>query len=156
MPSLTSTDSLPLPSDPTPSASPSSKHRHKPSIARSSDIESPSLDNSRPGSLSKAAAGLGLGLPATLNSNTPGVISKYLGKTRDRTIFNATVLELVKIIQAALSIFGFYGSVTSGNIVLDGLLCDSTIDGLHKWLTEIADPLFGLEVSSLSNLFHPL
>lgn len=50
------------------------------------------------------------------------------------------------MVQAGLSIFGTYADVTAGPVVLDGLLCDSTVDGMRKWVAEIAEPYIGLEV----------
>ncbi|TFK28727.1 hypothetical protein FA15DRAFT_664761, partial [Coprinopsis marcescibilis] len=61
------------------------------------------------------------------------------GKTKDSHTFISTVLELVKLIQAGLSIFGCYKSP------VDGLLCDSTLDAINQWMTEIGEPLLGLE-----------
>ncbi|TFK75888.1 hypothetical protein BDN72DRAFT_355244 [Pluteus cervinus] len=138
----TSTDSLPLPQShlSTPTASPSSKPRHNHSAAKSTDFDLANLDASKTGSFSKAAAGLGLGLPSALNHGSP-----TSGKTRDRATFNATVLELVKLIQAGLSIFGSYGSVTCGHVVLDGLLCDQTVEGMSKWIGQFGEHLLGLE-----------
>ncbi|PFH52744.1 hypothetical protein AMATHDRAFT_1795 [Amanita thiersii Skay4041] len=60
-------------------------------------------------------------------------------RARDRTLFTATVLELIKLIQAALSLFGIYSGP------LDGLLCDTTVDGIRKWITDIGEPIVGLE-----------
>ncbi|KAK2466228.1 hypothetical protein APHAL10511_001870 [Amanita phalloides] len=60
-------------------------------------------------------------------------------RTRDRNIFTATVLELVKLIQAGLSLFGMYSGP------LDGLLCDTTVDGIRRWIADIGEPIVGLE-----------
>lgn len=61
--------------------------------------------------------------------------------------FAATVLELVKLIQAALFVCGMF-PLTS-RPMLDGLLCDVTIDGLQKWMTEIGESLPGVEVCDI-------
>ncbi|KAF9075801.1 hypothetical protein BDP27DRAFT_1314518 [Rhodocollybia butyracea] len=51
-------------------------------------------------------------------------------------LFNDTVLELVKLVQVSLHIFGYY-SPTS----FDGLLCDSTVEGLRRWVNEVGEQL---------------
>ena len=33
--------------------------------------------------------------------------------------------------------------------MLDGLLCDVTIDGLQKWMTEVGESLPGVEVCDI-------
>ncbi|KAF8640106.1 hypothetical protein AX17_001342 [Amanita inopinata Kibby_2008] len=60
-------------------------------------------------------------------------------RTRDRVLFTATVLELVKLIQAGLSLFGMYAGPS------DGLLCDTTVDGIRRWIADIGEPIIGLE-----------
>ncbi|KAF9009063.1 hypothetical protein BDQ17DRAFT_1422232 [Cyathus striatus] len=68
------------------------------------------------------------------------------GKTKDRALFNATVLELVKLIQAGLAIFGLCGKRDAYAVVpLDGLLCDVTVDGIRRWIEDIGEPCAGLE-----------
>lgn len=73
-----------------------------------------------------------------------------IGKTKDSGAFVPTVLELVKLIQAALTVFGLFPedntSVQPGTY-LDGLLCDNTVKGIKKWITRIGGPCLGLEVS---------
>ncbi|KAF8165326.1 hypothetical protein B0H34DRAFT_233731 [Crassisporium funariophilum] len=64
-------------------------------------------------------------------------------KTKEPYIFIATVLELVKLVQAGLAIFGMYGN--NPTLVLDGLLCDVTVEGIRKWIAEIGGPCVGLE-----------
>ncbi|KAF4574587.1 hypothetical protein EYR36_005935 [Pleurotus pulmonarius] len=76
-------------------------------------------------------------------------------KTKDKPVFNKTVLELVKLIQAALAIFGMYdtryGSIkpkmidNDGKFVIDGLLCDVTVEGIQRWTSEIGEPCVGVE-----------
>lgn len=62
--------------------------------------------------------------------------------------FTTYVLELVKLLQAALAICGMFPLVPSytSAATFDGLLCDVTIDGLRRWVTEIGETLVGLEV----------
>jgi hypothetical protein len=62
-------------------------------------------------------------------------------------LFGTTILELVKLIQAALSLFGMFSICQDES---NGLLCDLTVDGIQRWVTEIGEPHMGVEVSSLS------
>lgn len=79
-----------------------------------------------------------------------------IGKTKDAASFVPTVLELIKLIQAGLAVFGLFPedstSVQRG-IFLDGLLCDNTVKGIKKWITRVGGPCLGLEVG-LSNTFY--
>lgn len=75
-------------------------------------------------------------------------------KTKDRPSFVPTVLELVKLLQASLAIFGFYSPPS-----FDGLLCDESVDGIKHWIAHVGGPCVGLEVFSfflLSLLSHIL
>jgi hypothetical protein len=58
--------------------------------------------------------------------------------------FNNVVLEFVRLVQAALMIFGFFPTDPADR---DGLLCDLTIKGMQKWVHMIGEPYFRLEVS---------
>ena len=58
-------------------------------------------------------------------SSLPTKKEQVCGKTKERFTFIATVLELVKLIQAGLTIFGMYDYNATSN--LDGLLCDGTV-----------------------------
>ena len=77
-------------------------------------------------------------------SSLPTKKEQLCGKTKERLTFIATVLELVKLIQAGLAIFGMYDSNATPN--LDGLLCDVTVDGIRKWIAKVGGPCVGLEV----------
>ncbi|KAJ7700120.1 hypothetical protein B0H17DRAFT_1196110 [Mycena rosella] len=82
------------------------------------------------------------GLLSPSPSATPGGRFTSKGKTRgDSAAFNASVLELVRLLQAGLAIFGLFPSEPRA---LDGLLCDKTVEGLGTWVTDaterIADP----------------
>lgn len=77
-------------------------------------------------------------------SSLPTKKEQLYGKTKERFTFIATVLELVKLIQAGLAIFGMYDS--SATPSLDGLLCDVTVDGIRKWIAKVGGPCVGLEV----------
>lgn len=72
--------------------------------------------------------------------------------SRSRELFNATVLELVKLIQAALAIFGMF-DITSEE--RDGLLCDITCEGIQRWVTEIGEPYLHIEVNRPCMLHVP-
>lgn len=97
-------------------------------------------------------------LPDTLNSSSSHVQSSYTGASPQHSTSNinaqqsqrhphfaATVLELVKLIQAALSVCGMFPLTTLP--MFDGLLCDVTIDGLHKWMVEVGESFPGIEAT---------
>ncbi|CAE6523048.1 unnamed protein product [Rhizoctonia solani] len=56
--------------------------------------------------------------------------------------FNNVVLEFVRLVQAALMVFGFFPTDPMDR---DGLLCDLTIKGMQKWVHSIGEPYFRLE-----------
>ena len=62
---------------------------------------------------------------------------------RSSELFNSVVLELVKLMQTALSVFGMFDLDREER---DGLLCDITCDGVQRWVTEIGEPLMSVEV----------
>jgi hypothetical protein len=66
-------------------------------------------------------------------------------KIRSSELFSSTILELVKLIQAGLSLFGMF-SICQDD--WNGLLCDLTVDGIQRWVTEIGEPHMGVEVLS--------
>ncbi|KAG2156080.1 hypothetical protein DEU56DRAFT_765463 [Suillus clintonianus] len=97
-------------------------------------------------------------IPDTLNSSSSHVHSLYTGASPQHSTSNinaqqsqrhphfaATVLELVKLIQAALAVCGMF-PLTSLPI-LDGLLCDVTVDGLQKWMVEVGECFPGVEAT---------
>jgi hypothetical protein len=55
--------------------------------------------------------------------------------------FNNVVLELIRLVQAALVIFGIYPV----DVDRDGLLCDLTVKGMQRWVNGIGEPHFRLE-----------
>ncbi|OBZ70442.1 Protein STB6 [Grifola frondosa] len=61
---------------------------------------------------------------------------------RSCALFNATVLELVRLIQAALSIFGMFDICSEER---NGLLCDVTCEGIQRWVLEIGEPCMKVE-----------
>ncbi|CAA7259773.1 unnamed protein product [Cyclocybe aegerita] len=138
--SLTSLDHLPLTQAQSPSASP----RPKPN--------SPQIGLGRP---SITAIARSERQPNHSTSSLPTRKEKekpFHGKTKERATFVATVLELVKLVQAGLALFGLYGCNDSpnsvpANLVLDGLLCDDTVEGIRRWIATIGGPCVGLEPS---------
>jgi hypothetical protein len=71
-------------------------------------------------------------------------------KIRSSDLFGTTILELVKLIQAALSLFGMFSLCQDD---CNGLLCDVTVDGIQRWVAEIGEQHTGVEVLSPS---HPI
>ncbi|KAF5388112.1 hypothetical protein D9615_000428 [Tricholomella constricta] len=128
----------------------SHSHSHSASVLNFTPASkhTPEIAASPPSSVSKANTNAGLGPPSTVaSSSTSATVSK--GKTtKDNTLFIATVLELVKLIQAGLTIFGMYGAVPGTTAVFpcfDGLLCDETVDGIRRWIIDVGEPCVGLE-----------
>lgn len=80
----------------------------------------------------------------TLSDPTPATQAKFLQlyKTSDRIPFFQAVLELVKLCQAALFIFGKIEQE-----YVDGLLCDVTETAVNNWWTEIGSEYFNIEPS---------
>ena len=72
-------------------------------------------------------------------------------KIRSSDLFGPTILELVKLIQAALSLFGMFSLCQDD---WNGLLCDLTVDGIQRWVTEIGEEHMGVEVLSLSYHYY--
>jgi hypothetical protein len=84
------------------------------------------------------------------SSTTPTYRTTAKTKTKESELFNVTVLELVKLIQAALAIFGMFPLSLPfedcGTSKFDGLLCDLTVEGIQRWVTEVGEPCVGVEV----------
>jgi hypothetical protein len=78
----------------------------------------------------------------TLTEPTPATQAKFLQmyKTSDRIPFVQAVLELVKLCQAALFVFGMLDEE-----YIDGLLCDVTEKAINDWWTEIGSEYFNIE-----------
>jgi len=78
------------------------------------------------------------------NNSTSSLPSR---SARSRESFVTTVLELVKLIQVGLALFGMPNmTVVPPNLVFDGLLCDDTVQGIQLWTSHIGGPCVGLEV----------
>jgi len=63
-------------------------------------------------------------------------------------VFTLTVLGLIKLVQSALALFnlGPLANDPKGLLQPDGLLCDTTVDGLVAWQIEVAEPLLQREL----------
>ena len=57
--------------------------------------------------------------------------------------FNDAVLDLVKLVQVALALFGMFDTSPAER---NGLLCDATADGIQQWTYAVGEPLLSLEV----------
>ncbi|KAI0081792.1 hypothetical protein K474DRAFT_1656176 [Panus rudis PR-1116 ss-1] len=64
--------------------------------------------------------------------------------TRAQELFTPTVLELVKLLQAALAICGLFDLAPDER---NGLLCDVTHEGIERWIADIGEPLLDVEPS---------
>ncbi|KAF8913919.1 hypothetical protein CPB84DRAFT_1840695 [Gymnopilus junonius] len=97
---------------------------------------------------SKPVPPIGLGRPSS-QEQALRKDDTHVSKVKDNTIFFATVLELVKLIQAGLAIFGLYPSLNAtsvpSDLLLDGLLCDYTVQGMRHWIAHVGGPCVGLE-----------
>ncbi|KAK7061736.1 hypothetical protein R3P38DRAFT_2831259 [Favolaschia claudopus] len=150
---VSGTGSIPIPSStpasPMPSPRPSpSKHRARLSTSPPNPHGSDSVKvPSSPTSSRRNHASLEITLPPTLAvpytpfsptiATTPGGRYAPKGKSRaDRATFSASVLELVRLIQAGLAIFGLFPADPRA---LDGLLCDKTVEGLGTWVTDVGE-----------------
>ncbi|KAM7222173.1 hypothetical protein V8F06_002445 [Rhypophila decipiens] len=78
----------------------------------------------------------------TLSDPTPATQAKFLQlyKTSDRIPFHQSVLELIKLCQVALFLFGLLDQE-----YMDGLLCDLTETAVNNWWTEIGSEYFNVE-----------
>ncbi|KAK4129221.1 hypothetical protein N657DRAFT_561823 [Parathielavia appendiculata] len=78
----------------------------------------------------------------TLTEPTSATQAKFMQmyKTSDRIPFVQAVLELVKLCQVALFIFGMLEEE-----YIDGLLCDVTEKAINDWWTEIGSEYFNIE-----------
>lgn len=57
--------------------------------------------------------------------------------------FNHAILEMVKLMQCALSLFGMFDASPEER---NGLLCDVTVEGITRWTDTIGASLLSLEV----------
>ncbi|KAK3355624.1 hypothetical protein B0H65DRAFT_544871 [Neurospora tetraspora] len=78
----------------------------------------------------------------TLSDPTPATQAKFtqLYKISEKISFQDAVVELVKLCQVALFIFGLLDQV-----YIDGLLCDVTEAAINNWWTDIGSEYFNME-----------
>jgi hypothetical protein len=69
---------------------------------------------------------------------------RFPDKVLTPDVLMATVLELVKHIQAGLGICGMFEPASDER---QGLLCEATVEGLQRWIVELGQPFVDLEVS---------
>ncbi len=65
---------------------------------------------------------------------------------RSCELFNGTVLELVKLVQASLAIFGMFELHAEER---DGLLCDITCEGVRRWTNQTGERYIHNQVGSV-------
>jgi hypothetical protein len=90
----------------------------------------------------------GGGLRVRTRPTTPenGKAARAEAKPKVCSLFNTSVLELVKLIQASLAIFGVFPTHSEdGEEAMDGLLCDVTVDGIQRWVAVVGEPHLGVE-----------
>ncbi|KAJ7276422.1 hypothetical protein B0H12DRAFT_1318853 [Mycena haematopus] len=153
------------PDSPVPSPKPSpSKHRPRISLSsptprRSEDSKPPSPTAARrpPTSLYITPPTPTSIIPYNAMSpppaTTPG--GRYAPKSKsraDRATFSASVLELVRLIQASLAIFGLFPADPRA---LDGLLCDKTVEGLATWVTDVAEQSVKFKIDPTERIADP-
>jgi hypothetical protein len=80
----------------------------------------------------------------TLSEPAPSTQAKFyqLYKASDRIAFPQAVLELVKLCQVALFLFGYLDQE-----YMDGLLCDVTETAIRNWWTEVGAEYYHMEPS---------
>ncbi|KAL4081881.1 hypothetical protein V8B97DRAFT_2031495 [Scleroderma yunnanense] len=85
--------------------------------------------------------------PSHSNASQPNTLATLA--TSRHPHFTSYVLELVKILQAALAICGMFPLSPPPMLgpVFDGLLCDATVDGLRKWGAEVGENFPGFEAT---------
>lgn len=78
----------------------------------------------------------------SLSDPTPATQAKFLSmyRTSERVPFFQAVIELVKLCQVALFIFGMLDQE-----YIDGLLCDVTETSIGNWWTEIGSEYYNIE-----------
>ena len=69
----------------------------------------------------------------------------FADSVKTENLFNQTVLELVKLFQCALSLFDMFPVDSRER---DGLLCDTMVDSIQNWISQIGEPYMRIEVIS--------
>ena len=80
------------------------------------------------------------------NTSYPSFPSSERQADSHRQSLVRTVLELVKLVQTGLMLFRMFPSIPEE---INGLLCDVTVDGVQRWVMEIGEPYYNLEVSHI-------
>ncbi|EGO27567.1 hypothetical protein SERLADRAFT_435344 [Serpula lacrymans var. lacrymans S7.9] len=157
-----STYLLPDSQVPTPFRSKTQSHSHaRPPSISTSPLISASLPSPSVSPSISPVSTFAPGAPTFTSVFQTPTSSSQTTTTRPRNpFFNATVLELVKLVQAALAICGMFplaglvnvassgqGSTPSSLTIceLDGLLCDVTVEGLQRWVAELGERCVGVE-----------
>ncbi|KAF9567298.1 hypothetical protein CPC08DRAFT_703209 [Agrocybe pediades] len=84
--------------------------------------------------------------PSLSFNNSTSSLPSSRKDARSRECFVTTVLELIKLVQAGLALFGMPNMTTvPHNLTFDGLLCDDTVQGIHLWTSHTGGPCVGLE-----------
>ncbi|KAL0935375.1 sin3 complex subunit [Colletotrichum truncatum] len=78
----------------------------------------------------------------TLSDPTPAAVGTFyqLYKTSEKIPFSQSVIELVKLCQVSLFMFG-----KLDNEYIDGLLCDKTEEAIGNWWTELGAESYNVE-----------
>lgn len=112
--------------------------------------------HSHPATLLSLAPPVAEGSHFLASSNQPSVVSLHHSNASQASAlvmtsssrnphFASCVLELVKLVQASLAICGLFPLPSP--LVLDGLLCDVTVEGLRRWGAEIGENYPGFEAT---------
>lgn len=64
--------------------------------------------------------------------------------------FRQTVIEMVRLMQCGLSLYGMFPTNYDEQ---NGLLCDDTLNGMERWVSEIGQPYLGIEVCTTDTFF---
>ncbi|KAH7929471.1 hypothetical protein BV22DRAFT_1002592 [Leucogyrophana mollusca] len=81
--------------------------------------------------------------PSNTSFHSPSSSSPSLPQRHP--LFSATVLELVKLLQTSLAVCGMFP--TTYGLLFDGLLCDTTVEGLQGWVAEFGEHCGNVEAT---------
>ncbi|KAI6164879.1 hypothetical protein EDD17DRAFT_1473857 [Pisolithus thermaeus] len=101
--------------------------------------------HSHPATLLSLAPAVAEGPHFLSSSNQPSTSALVTASSSRNPHFASYVLELVKLVQASLAICGLFPLPSP--LVLDGLLCDVTIEGLRRWGAEVGEKFTGFEAT---------
>ncbi|KAH7914333.1 hypothetical protein BJ138DRAFT_1144062 [Hygrophoropsis aurantiaca] len=106
-------------------------------------LKTHSRQHTRTYSQPATAATFPLSYPDAFNPSFVSPSTSSLPSPPRHPLFSATVLELVKFLQASIAICGMFP--TTYGLVFDGLLCDATVEGLQSWVTELGEHCVDVE-----------